>query len=109
MTFAEQYLARLRGTIDRLDPAKLAQAIEWFREARDAGRQIFVCGNGGSAATASHFVTDVLKGASYGRDKRFRIIALTDSLPTMSAYANDVCYDCVSWSSSRTSPFPATW
>jgi D-sedoheptulose 7-phosphate isomerase len=95
MTFAEQYLARLRGTIDRLDPAKLAQAIEWFREARDAGRQIFVCGNGGSAATASHFVTDVLKGASYGRDKRFRIIALTDSLPTMSAYANDVCYDCV--------------
>jgi D-sedoheptulose 7-phosphate isomerase len=95
MTFSQQYLAQLRGTLDSLDLAKVDQAIEWFREARDAGRQVFVCGNGGSAATASHFVTDMVKGASYNHPRRFRIMALTDSLPTISAYANDVCYDCV--------------
>ena len=56
---------------------------------------IFVCGNGGSASTASHFACDMVKGASYGRSKRFRILALTDSLPTLTAYSNDVSYDCV--------------
>jgi D-sedoheptulose 7-phosphate isomerase len=93
--FATSYLTGLRKTIDTIDLNKVEQAIEWLREARDQGRHIFVCGNGGSAATASHFVTDMLKGASFGREKRFRILALTDSLPTVSAYANDVCYDCV--------------
>jgi D-sedoheptulose 7-phosphate isomerase len=95
MTFSQQYISQLRSAIDSLDLSKVEQAIEWFREARDAGRQIFVFGNGGSAATASHFATDILKGASYNREKRFRILALTDSLPTISAYANDICYDCV--------------
>jgi D-sedoheptulose 7-phosphate isomerase len=95
MTFPQQYISQLRSALDALDLGKVEQAIEWFREARDAGRQIFVFGNGGSAATASHFVTDMVKGASYNREKRFRILALTDSLPTVSAYANDVCYDCV--------------
>ena len=52
-----------------------------MRQAREEGRTIFTCGNGGSASTASHFVCDVLKGASFNRPKRFRIMALTDSLP----------------------------
>lgn len=54
-----------------------------------------MCGNGGSAATASHFVTDLVKGASYNRPLRFRIMALTDSMSTLSAYANDVSFECV--------------
>lgn len=49
----------------------------------------------GSASTASHFVTDMVKGASYGRSRRFKIHALTDSLSTLTAYANDVAFDCV--------------
>ena len=93
--FADAYLTNLRKTIETIDLAKVEQAIDWMEQARDEGRQIFVCGNGGSAATASHFVTDMVKGASFGRAKRFRIMALTESLPTVSAYANDVCYDCV--------------
>ena len=64
-------------------------------QARDAGRRIFVCGNGGSASSASHFACDMVKGASYGRPSRFRIMALTDQLPTITAYANDVSYDAV--------------
>jgi D-sedoheptulose 7-phosphate isomerase len=95
MSYPRQYLEQLRATLETLDLARVEQAIEWFREARERGRTIFVCGNGGSAATASHFVTDVLKGASYGRTERFRIVALTDSVPTLTAYANDVSYECV--------------
>jgi D-sedoheptulose 7-phosphate isomerase len=65
------------------------------REARAQNRRIFVCGNGGSASSASHFATDMVKGASFGRASRFRIMALTDSLPTITAYSNDVSYDCI--------------
>ena len=95
MTFTEQYLARLRSAIDPLDPRQGGPGDRVVSRGPRRRPQIFVCGNGGSAATASHFVTDVIKGASYNREKRFRIIALTDSLPTITAYANDVCYDCV--------------
>jgi D-sedoheptulose 7-phosphate isomerase len=95
MNFAESYRAALLETLAKIDTAKVEQAIEWFRKARDQGRQVFVCGNGGSASTASHFATDIVKGASYGRAARFRIIALTDSLSTITAYANDVGFDCV--------------
>jgi len=95
MTYTEHYKSQLLKAIEAIDLSRVEQAIEWFREARAASRQIFVCGNGGSAATASHFVTDLLKGASYNRPARFRILALTDSLPTISAYANDLGYECV--------------
>lgn len=95
MTYLEKYRADLATAIDSIDLAKVSQAIEWLREARDAGRRIFVCGNGGSASTASHFACDMVKGASYNRPSRFRIMALTDQLPTITAYANDVSYDCV--------------
>jgi D-sedoheptulose 7-phosphate isomerase len=95
MTFAEQYKTDLFKAIETLDLAKVQQAIDWFKEARDNKRHIFVCGNGGSASTASHFACDIVKGASYQRDLRFRIMALTDSLPTLTAYSNDVGYDCV--------------
>ena len=95
MSYTEHYKSELLKALETIDLARVEQAIEWLREARAAGRQIFVCGNGGSAATASHFVTDLLKGASYNRPARFRILALTDSLPTLSAYANDLSYECV--------------
>src|SRR5688500_16613726 len=95
MTYTEEYKTGLLETIESIDLAKVEQAIRWFREARDHERGIFVCGNGGSASTASHFCCDIVKGASYGRDRRFRIMALTDSLPTLTAYSNDVGYDCV--------------
>jgi D-sedoheptulose 7-phosphate isomerase len=88
--FPEAYLARLRVALETIDLDKVGQAIEWFREVRAQGRSIFVCGNGGSAAAASHLVTDVLKSASYGRASRFRILALTDSVSTITAYANSI-------------------
>jgi D-sedoheptulose 7-phosphate isomerase len=95
MTFTEQYRTDLLDTIGRIDVARVDEAIEWFREARRERKHIFTCGNGGSASTASHFVCDIVKGASFNRDTRFRIMALTDSLSTLTAYSNDVSYDCV--------------
>jgi D-sedoheptulose 7-phosphate isomerase len=93
--FAERYRTQLLEAINRIDTARVEHAIQWFEEARDNRKHIFVCGNGGSASTASHFACDIVKGASYDRPSRFRIMALTDSLPTLTAYSNDVGYDCV--------------
>ncbi len=95
MTFTESYVDKLVGTLRGLDLSKIDQAIEWLREARDNGNTIFTCGNGGSASTASHFVCDIVKGASFQREKRFRIMALTDNLAAITAYSNDVSYECV--------------
>src|SRR5947209_6792830 len=95
MTFAEQYKAQLLTAIAAIDVEKVGRAIEILAQARNEGRRIFTCGNGGSASAASHFATDMVKGASFGREKRFRVIALTDSLPTLTAYSNDVSYECV--------------
>ena len=95
MTFTADYREHLIETVKGLDLEKVDQAITWFKEARAADRNIFTCGNGGSASTASHFVCDILKGASYNRKARFRIMALTDSLATLTAYSNDVGYECV--------------
>jgi D-sedoheptulose 7-phosphate isomerase len=95
MTFPQQYKSELLKTIDSIDLDKVNQAIALFQDARARGRHIFVCGNGGSASTASHFACDIVKGASFNRQSRFRIIALTDQLPTLTAYANDVSYDAV--------------
>lgn len=95
MTFAAEYKRNVLEAIDRIDLSTVHRAIDWFREARDAGRRIFVCGNGGSAATASHFVCDMIKGASLCGAPRFRIQALNDCIPTLTAYSNDVSYDVV--------------
>jgi D-sedoheptulose 7-phosphate isomerase len=95
MSFPQRYKSELLHAIDSIDLNAVQGAIEVLRRARDEGRHIFTCGNGGSASTASHFVCDILKGASFGREKRFRIMALTDSLATLTAYSNDVSYECV--------------
>lgn len=87
-----EYRARLLDAIQSVDLNGVRTAVDWLREARDRDAQIFVCGNGGSASTASHFACDIVKGASFERDRRFRIMSLTDSLPTLTAYSNDVGY-----------------
>jgi len=95
MPYPETYRAELLDAIDSVDLEAVGRAIEILSRARAESRRIFVCGNGGSASTASHFATDLVKGASFGRTTRFRIMALTDSLPTITAYSNDVSYDCI--------------
>ena len=62
-------------------------------EAYEQERSIFLFGNGGSAALASHFACDLGKGAANGSKKRFRVMALTDNVPLMTAWANDSKYE----------------
>jgi D-sedoheptulose 7-phosphate isomerase len=94
-SFAGRYLEDLADVLKKVDPQSIATGIQWLREARDADKTIYACGNGGSALIASQMVVDVVKGASFGRPKRFKMIGLTDTPGTIMAYANDVNYDVV--------------
>ncbi len=94
MQYAIDYLEDLKKSLSGLNAADIGTAVCWLKEARDHDRFIYVCGNGGSAAIASQMVVDLVKGASYGYPKRFKMIALND-LGTITAYANDVTYECV--------------
>lgn len=89
------YLEKLTNSITDIAISDIEQCASVLIDAYTKERQIFICGNGGSAATASHFACDINKGVSYGLDKRFKVIPLTDSLLTTTAYANDVGYDFV--------------
>jgi D-sedoheptulose 7-phosphate isomerase len=93
--FTTNYKHLLSRALDTIDLSAIEKAVNLLHQARVNGQTIFVCGNGGSASTASHFACDMVKGASYSRESRFRIMALTDSLPTITAYSNDVTYECV--------------
>ncbi len=89
------YFEKLTSTIENIDKNEIKKCAEILLEAYENEKQIFICGNGGSASTASHFACDVNKGVSYGLDKRFKVIPLTDSLSTITAYTNDVGYDVI--------------
>ena len=80
---------------DSIPVEAVAQLVERLRAALKEDRQIFVFGNGGSAANASHFATDLGKGASDKMGKRFRVFSLTDNVPWLTALANDYSYEDV--------------
>ncbi|MEX0701705.1 MAG: SIS domain-containing protein [Planctomycetales bacterium] len=94
-SFARDYLVKLADLLPRLDVARIAQAIGWLRDARDAGRTIFACGNGGSGAIASELVGELVKFCSVGRPRRFRAICLSDNVSALTACANDEGYEQV--------------
>ena len=95
MSFAIDYKQCLVAALDSVELDRVEALIDVFKRARDENRQIFVFGNGGSAATANHFACDMVKGASYGRNKRFKILSLSEQIPTLTAYSNDVGYESV--------------
>ncbi len=87
------YLAAQKAALDSIPVEAVAELIETFRRALDADRQIFVFGNGGSAANASHFVTDLGKGASDKIGRRFRCLSLNNNMSWMTALGNDYAYE----------------
>jgi len=95
MSFSAAYREQMIHAAQTVDVGLVDAAIGELRKARDEDRQIFVFGNGGSGSTASHFVTDMVKSASHAAPKRFRIMALTDSNSTITAYANDLHFEYV--------------
>lgn len=91
--FLSSYIAHQKGTLDTIPLEKVSEIIGIFREALVKDQQIFVFGNGGSAANASHFVTDLGKGSSDKTWRRFRCMSLNDNTPWITALGNDYAYD----------------
>ena len=89
-----EYLDWTREICNQIEPSEVQQLIEVLMEARKNRNSIFVVGNGGSAATASHLSMDLGKGTLRDTDDhpRFRINSLTDNLPYVTAWANDFDY-----------------
>ncbi len=87
------YLAELQKTVAKLPAELIDQVAATLLESARRGSKVFIFGNGGSAATASHFACDLAKNTLVPDAPRFRVIALTDSVPLMTAWANDTSYD----------------
>jgi len=90
--YAAAYVAHLVEVLRRINPGAVASFIRTLIEARDQRKQVFFIGNGGSAATASHFANDLAIGTRTW-DLPFRVTSLTDNVPVMTAIANDYSYD----------------
>ena len=87
------YFKRLAETLDKVDTDAIEKLADILMTARERGNTIFIFGNGGSGATASHVTGDFLKGISYQLDKRFRVQCLNDNDSGMMAISNDLSYD----------------
>ncbi|HBI62346.1 MAG TPA: phosphoheptose isomerase [Lachnospiraceae bacterium] len=88
-----EYLDEEIRIINSVDLKDINNVMNVFEKARKDGRKIFICGNGGSAATASHFTSDFNKGVSEELDVKYNFECLSDNVPMMMAVANDVSYD----------------
>ena len=95
MNKASGYIALVKETLDNLNQKAIADLAEAFFETYQKGGNIYTFGNGGSGASASHAAGDFLKGASFGLEKRFKMVCLNDNLPALMAIANDIGYDAI--------------
>lgn len=89
------YINDVIGMCEKLDIEKISSIIQTLENARNTGKRIFVAGNGGSAATANHFVCDLGKNAAKDDERRFRILSLCENVEAITAYGNDCGYENV--------------
>lgn len=91
--YARAYLDYLALCFEGIDCGEIEKFVRHLLNARDSGATVFFIGNGGSAATASHFANDISIGTRTGDNKPFRAVSLTDNVAVMTALANDEGYD----------------
>ena len=97
----DDYLRRLQAELDRVDRTEVRHLADLVYDAWQAGRFVFLFGNGGSATTASHFAEDLGKNCvspddlARGTGKRLKVLSLTDNVGWITALANDLRYDQV--------------
>ena len=91
----DRYLRQQKEALDSIPHDAVARIVDRFCLALTEDRQVFVFGNGGSAANASHFATDLGKGSSDRCGKRFRVLSLNDNVSWMTALGNDYAYEDV--------------
>jgi D-sedoheptulose 7-phosphate isomerase len=89
----EQYLREIKEISDNISREDIDEAIELLFDAWKNDNQVFICGNGGSAGTATHFMCDLFKVTIVEGKKRFRAICLNDNIPLMTALINDNGFD----------------
>lgn len=87
------YFSQVAGILQNLPMEILEWVIYRLEEARWKRQQVFTCGNGGSAATASHLACDLAKGALIPNKPAIKALCLSDNVPLLTAWANDVSYD----------------
>jgi D-sedoheptulose 7-phosphate isomerase len=95
MHFFKQYASDLQRSLLNLRWNQIDEVVHLLHQARINGKQVFVMGNGGSAATATHMACDLNKNTLAPAYPRFRVIALTDNISALSAWANDSSYEDV--------------
>ena len=83
----------MQGVLDQLDHSAINSVLNLLVQATEKGKTIYIFGNGGSAATASHFQNDFNKGISEYTEKKFRFQCLNDNIATVLAIANDISFD----------------
>ena len=91
----KKYIEIEKAVLDSLNYQDINAVMNLLERARLEGKRIFVCGNGGSASTASHFECDFNKGISYDQAVKYDIECLSDNVPMMMAIANDIGYNDV--------------
>lgn len=91
----DEYLTLLAGTLTRISRQQVWSVISALMDAWRGQRRVYIIGNGGSAATASHMANDLNKYTIVEGKARFKAIALSDNIPVLTAWANDSSYDLV--------------
>ena len=95
MSSINSYVQRVSATLLKIPQEPIEQIVATLQQARASGQRIFMFGNGGCAANASHIVTDLVKSALHPDQPRFKVFCLSDNTPMLTAYANDVSYDVI--------------
>ena len=90
-----EYISEHNRVLERLDYDSLAKAIDMVGDAFNQQKKIITCGNGGSASTASHYITDWTKMISLETNEKFRGFSLVDNVGLITAYGNDLSYEDV--------------
>ncbi|MFH1566988.1 MAG: SIS domain-containing protein [Gemmatimonadota bacterium] len=88
-TYIDGFLREMAAVVERLPRTQIAAAVDLLLETWERRGTVFIAGNGGSAATASHFACDLAKWTAVEGQPRFRVLALTDNMPLYSALVND--------------------
>jgi D-sedoheptulose 7-phosphate isomerase len=92
---ATNYLQTFESLMRQMDMNALERIVQRLRQARDSGATIYVAGNGGSAATASHWVNDLGKATKAAGRAPMRVMSLSDNVSWLTALANDEGYERV--------------
>jgi D-sedoheptulose 7-phosphate isomerase len=91
--YIDSYLYDMKKAIETISAEDIDRVIELLFNAWEGGNQVFTCGNGGSASTATHFACDLFKTTIVEGKRRFMVHCLNDNIPLMSALINDEGFD----------------